>query len=333
MTVYKWLLAGVLSLLLLAVASGVWLLEEWQKPLLLTQPQLLEVTKGTSSASLLNQFKQQGWIESTLPGRLLLKSQPQLSHIRAGLYQLEPEMDLQSLFTLLSSGKEKQLQIALVEGLTWQQWQHTLSQAPMLLDEQLNIAKLQQLTGRTEISNFEGLFLPDTYNYTANTRASEVILRAYREMQEQLQRAWQNRQPGLPLNTPYEALILASIVEKETGLAAERAHIAGVFVNRLHLGMRLQTDPTVIYGMGDAFDGNITRKDLRTKTPYNTYRIDGLPPTPIAMPSLAAIKAVMHPLATEDLYFVARGDGSHQFSATLDAHNAAVRKYQLKGQK
>ena len=169
----------------------------------------------------------------------------------------------------------------------------------------------------------------DTYNYTKNDSAVTLLRQAHSRMRAELDRAWQSKATNLPYITAYEALIMASIVEKETGRADERRQIAGVFVRRLQQGMRLQTDPTVIYGMGDSYQGNIHRSDLREFTPYNTYRIDGLPPTPIAMPGLASIKAALHPKAGTSLYFVARGDGSHQFSDTISEHLEAVRKYQI----
>jgi UPF0755 protein len=181
----------------------------------------------------------------------------------------------------------------------------------------------------SEASSAEGLFLADTYFFTANTATSSILTRAHKAMLDYVETQWQQRQADLPLNSPYDALILASIIEKETAVSAERTKIAGVFVNRLRKNMRLQTDPTVIYGIGDAYDGNITRKHLRTPTPYNTYTIKGLPPTPIAMAGKEAIWAALNPMETDALYFVARGDGSHEFSSSLAAHNAAVRKYQL----
>ena len=176
----------------------------------------------------------------------------------------------------------------------------------------------------------EGRFLPETYQFPRGSTDLEFLRRAYLGMEQALAEAWERRAKDLPLDSPYEALILASIVEKETGLASERARIAGVFVRRLKRGMRLQTDPTVIYGLGEGFDGNLRRKDLRTDTAYNTYTRQGLPPTPICLPGLDAIEAVLHPDEGNSLYFVARGDGSHEFSDTLKAHNRAVRKYQLK---
>jgi UPF0755 protein len=177
----------------------------------------------------------------------------------------------------------------------------------------------------------EGLFFPDTYFFTPNTSDRDILKRAYSTMQSKVKNAWATRANGLPYRTPFEALIMASIVEKETGRAVERPQIAGVFINRLKIGMRLQTDPTVIYGMGEHFDGNIHKKDLLSDTVYNTYTRDGLPPTPIAMPGLGAINAALHPAQTKALYFVGKGDGTHHFSTSLTEHNNAVIKYQLGG--
>jgi UPF0755 protein len=177
----------------------------------------------------------------------------------------------------------------------------------------------------------EGLFFPDTYYFAPNTSDREILKRAYLTMQGKINKAWTEKSEGLPYQTPYQALIMASIVEKETGKASERPQIAGVFINRLKVGMRLQTDPTVIYGLGERFDGNLRKKDLLTDTAYNTYTRDGLPPTPIAMPGLGAIHAALHPAPTKALYFVGKGDGSHAFSASLSEHNNAVVRYQLGG--
>jgi UPF0755 protein len=175
----------------------------------------------------------------------------------------------------------------------------------------------------------EGRFLPETYSYVKGMSDTDILRRAHEAMQKALDKQWPTRDPGVALDSPYQALILASIVEKETGRADERPQIAGVFLRRLKIGMRLQTDPSVIYGLGAAYNGNLHKRDLEADTPFNTYTRDGLPPTPIALPGAAALTAVLHPVATNALYFVARGDGTHEFSATLEAHNSAVAKYQL----
>lgn len=193
-------------------------------------------------------------------------------------------------------------------------------------------AEVMRLIGASE-NAAEGLFFPDTYLFAKQSRDLEVLARAYRTMQRHLKREWEGRDQGLPYTDAYQALIMASIVEKETGRDADRPMIASVFVNRLRLGMLLQTDPTVIYGLGDRFDGNLRKRDLQTDTPYNTYTRSGLTPTPIAMPGLASLRAALHPANSTALYFVARGDGSSQFSRTLDEHNQAVNKYQRSGRR
>ncbi|AXT40626.1 endolytic transglycosylase MltG [Alteromonas sp. BL110] len=256
--------------------------------------------------------------------------------VKSGTYMLRPDQSLVDVFTLFTQGDEHFFTVSLVEGLTLSQWIETLKQNTHLVFD-LNDDKLGELTQGNgvdwcceDVSQTEGVYLADTYFFTKGTTASEVLKRAHRALIAFVSHEWEQRDMDLPLATPYEALILASIIEKETAVPEERDMISGVFVNRLNKNMRLQTDPTVIYGIGPTFDGNITRKHLRTATPYNTYVIKGLPPTPIAMAGKAAIHAALHPLSTDALYFVAKGDGSHQFSTTLAEHNAAVRKYQLK---
>jgi len=221
--------------------------------------------------------------------------------------------------------------VTLVEGLTFKNFLETLSK-----QEKIDIA----LTDKSfaEIKNFlkldiehpEGWFYPDTYQYVSGISDADILLQAHKRMQRVLAEEWEKRAKDLPYKTAYEALIMASIIEKETGVAYERPEIAGVFVRRLQKGMRLQTDPTIIYGLGDSYKGNIRRKHLRQPTPYNTYVINGLPPTPIAMPARAAINAALNPAPGKTLFFVAKGDGSHQFSETLAQHNKAVQKYQIK---
>jgi UPF0755 protein len=277
---------------------------------------------------------------------------------------LLPGQSLADIFTIFTQGDEYFFSVSLVEGLTLAQWHNTLKgigEIEFDLGQQAAIDSASSLSGvassssealapdmtsillsqtntlaqlgiskSEKLDNTEGLYLADTYFFTKGTKASEILTRAHIALVDFLNSEWEAREVDLPLATPYDALILASIIEKETAVPEERDLIAGVFVNRLHKNMRLQTDPTVIYGIGPSFDGNITRKHLRTRTPYNTYVINGLPPTPIAMAGKAAIRAALNPRTTDALYFVAKGDGSHQFSNTLSEHNAAVRHYQLR---
>ena len=223
-------------------------------------------------------------------------------------------------------------QFTIVEGWNLRELRAALLADPVLVTTLADVSDAD-LPARLEIDapSAEGQFLPETYRYARGTTDEEFLRRAHRDLAATLNSLWALRGPDLPLASPYEALTLASIIEKETGVAEERARIAGVFIRRLRLGMRLQTDPTVIYGLGASFDGDIRRRDLRTDTPYNTYTRHGLPPTPIAMAGEAALKAALHPEPGDALYFVSRRDGTHHFSATLDEHNAAVARYQLRG--
>ena len=229
----------------------------------------------------------------------------------------------------MTEGRVSQAQISIIEGTTFRQLRNLLDADPDLRHDSTAMSEtdILQRVGAPE-AHAEGLFFPDTYYFASGASDLAILKRAYQTMQQRLQESWQQRSPGLPLQTPYQALILASIVEKETGQASDRDMIAGVFINRLRRGMRLQTDPSVIYGMGDKFDGNLRKRDLLTDTPYNTYTRAGLPPTPIALPGLAALQATLHPAKTDALYFVARGDGSSVFSKSLAQHNRAVAKYQ-----
>jgi UPF0755 protein len=249
--------------------------------------------------------------------------------IQAGHYQIaEGETALQ-LLAKFNLGAVISYQITFPEGWSFRQWITQLATVEQFSDvSQLSQEQLMTAANINQ-AHPEGWLFPDTYSYSHGDTAVDIIARAHRKMRRVLDQAWQGREQGLPYANAYDALIMASIVEKETGLAAERSTIAGVFVRRLNKGMRLQTDPTVIYGLGDAYRGNITRRHLKTMTPYNTYRINGLPPTPIAMPSAAAIEAALHPQAGTSLYFVARGDGGHYFSDNLAEHQKAVRQYQI----
>lgn len=249
--------------------------------------------------------------------------------IKAGSYELEAGVTPLSLLRKLVRGDSAMRSVTLVEGWNLKQLRMALSKADQLRPDtqHMSAEELMAHLGRPGIPA-EGHFFPDTYTYGKGTSDTAVLNRALRSMEKHLAAAWENRDPATPLKTPQEALILASIIEKETGQAGDRSAIAAVFSNRLRIGMRLQTDPTVIYGLGENFDGNLRKKDLQTDTPWNTYTRDGLPPTPIAMPGKAALIAALHPAPIKALYFVARGDGSSHFSLTLDEHNRAVNKYQ-----
>ncbi|WP_100641116.1 endolytic transglycosylase MltG [Alteromonas facilis] len=292
---------------------------------------LFTLSPGTSLYQLMAQFDQLALYKQSDWLKLALKLQSNVATIKAGTYEISPQTPLPELLQKIYQGEEKQFSITLIEGLTFKQWLAQINEHPNLI-EPVSEAQVKQWIADNQLTgnSAEGWLMPDTYAFTHGTRAIEILQRAHDALHERLTEFWDSRYPGLPYENAYEALIMASIIEKETGVAHERSHIAGVFVNRLNLNMRLQTDPTVIYGIGEAFDGNITRKHLRTPTPYNTYVIKGLPPTPIAMASEAALEAAFNPMMTEDLYFVSKGDGTHFFSATLEQHNEAVRQYQLK---
>ncbi|AAP96653.1 aminodeoxychorismate lyase [[Haemophilus] ducreyi] len=301
-----------------------------QQPLTHQANQLFTLEKGTSSQQLATQLSKQGIIQHNdldlLP--YLLKLTPELAEFKAGTYSLKGLTTLEELLKHLCIGKEVQLTVKLIEGQTFKQWREQLKQADYLQQtlqhhSEAEIAKLLNIPH----AKLEGWIAPNTYHYVPYSTDIDLLKRAYQQQQKALEYAWQTRTQDLPLATPYEMLILASIVEKETAIASERPQIASVFINRLKLKMKLQTDPTVIYGMGDTYDGNIRRKDLTTLTPYNTYMIEGLPPTPIAMPSAASLKAVAQPENTVYLYFVADGSGGHKFSKSLNEHNKAVQQW------
>jgi UPF0755 protein len=251
--------------------------------------------------------------------------------IKLGEYRLPREITIEDLLELLHSGKVIQYQVTLPEGITLARALAILAETDAIEAELGGLADPRIIDLVKPHRDPEGLFFPDSYHFTRGTTDWQVLKRAHASMRQVLESEWQRRAEGLPYETPYEALVMASIIERETGVPDERGEIAGVFVRRLQNGMRLQTDPTVIYGLGEEFDGNLKRSHLRDEdNPYNTYRHRGLPPTPIALPGRAAIHAALHPAEGDTLYFVATGDGSHVFSASLADHEAAVRKYQLK---
>ena len=297
------------------------------EPFHLAQEEMIKVRSGMSINGVLQDFESLGVLQ--LEWRpfvdLWLRFNPEYRQPKIGTYQVSADMSLLQLLDNIRQGREKQFSLTLIEGHTWKQWRQQLEKQPGIVwPESLP----EDWLGNGQFA--EGWLMPDTYHYTAGTPAQSIVKRAHNAMEDYLAQAWETRDQGLPYDNPYQVLIMASIIEKETGLPSERPLIARVFINRLNIKMRLQTDPTIIYGMGDKFDGNIRRRDKYEATAYNTYVIKGLPPTPIAMPGRAAIDAALHPDEGEELYIVSRGDGSHVFSETLAQHNAAVRRYQLK---
>lgn len=292
---------------------------------------IYEVPKGASLARIARDMQAAGLIDNARYLEWYGRYTGQASKIRAGEYRLETGMSPDELLGLLVSGKPVTYSLTLVEGWNIRQVRAALAAHPAIRQTlgELGNDRLMEKLGRPG-EHPEGRFFPDTYHFNRGLTDEQFLRRAMAKMDEELNAAWEARAESVPLQSAYDALILASIVEKETGKASERREIAGVFARRLDKNMKLQTDPTVIYGMGENFDGNIRRRDLREDTPYNTYVHKGLPPTPICMPGRGALRAAVDPLPGETLYFVATGDGAHVFSKTLKAHNAAVRRYQLK---
>jgi UPF0755 protein len=289
---------------------------------------------GTSIRALATDLSNKGVIENPWYLEVWARWLEPGEGVQAGEYHLAAGLTIPELLTLFRSGRAVQHRYTVVEGTRYRQLmqQFGVLAEKGLIETSANIGQLtQDFTEATGESHPEGWVFPDTYQFVRGSTDKSLILQAYQRMKKTLLETWDKRVEKLPIKTPYEALILASIVEKETGVEEERAKIAGVFVQRLRKGMRLQTDPTVIYGMGENYHGNITKADLRRDTPYNTYTRKGLPPTPIAMPGRASIDAVMHPDETGDLFFVASGGGRHYFSKTYKEHKQAVIKYLLKG--
>jgi len=314
-------------LLAALAAAGAWWL---QRPLPLAAETVeLSIEAGTSPREIA-----QSWVAAgvqTHP-RLLyewFRWSGQARRIRAGSYALQPGITPHQLLTKMVQGDETLETVRLIEGWTLRQWRAELARAPQLrpVSARMSEAELMAAIGAQGIPG-EGRFFPDTYAYSHGVSDLLVFKRAYRAMQAKLASAWTERAPDTPLTTPDQALILASIIEKETGQATDRALVAGVFTNRLRIGMPLQTDPAVIYGLGDAFDGSLHKRDLQADSPFNTYVRSGLPPTPISMPGLASLRAALRPEPTRALYFVARGDGTSTFSESLADHNRAVNQYQ-----
>jgi UPF0755 protein len=322
---------ALVSLVLVLIFAG-WMLYFVSSPVALKDEVVeVDLRSGSSLRSISEQLVEQGVLSNAWSFELLVRSMGMAGQIKAGNYLIERGITPYDLFEIITVGKTTQAGITFIEGWTFQQMRAAIMANDAIKHMTISYTDQQILEniGATE-SHAEGLFFPDTYFFSRGMSDQDILKRAYHAMQSRLNEAWEQREAGLPYKTPYEALIMASIIEKETGRADERKMIAGVFVNRLRIGMRLQTDPTVIYGMGERFDGNIRKKDLQIDTAYNTYTRSGLPPTPIAMPGLASIEAALHPAKTRALYFVGKGDGSHAFSSTLVEHNRAVVKYQLR---
>lgn len=324
----KFILSLLFLLASLLFAAAVWWL---QHPLLLQEERVeLSIEPGMSARKVVQEVIRAGVQVDPQLLFLWFRVSGQARQIKAGSYEIGRGTTPRTLLGKLVRGDEATRTVKLIEGLTFKQWRAVLRTAEHLRPDtqDMSEAELMEKLGRAGQSA-EGRFFPDTYAYAKGSSDLALLRRAMHVMDLRLAEAWAQRQPDIPLKSPEEALILASIIEKETGKPSDRAQISGVFNNRLRIGMMLQTDPTVIYGMGDKFDGNLRKRDLQTDTPWNTYTRAGLPPTPIAMPSKAALLAAVQPAQTKALYFVSRGDGSSEFSPTLDAHNRAVRKYQL----
>jgi UPF0755 protein len=297
----------------------------------LSQERLLDVSSGASPTGVLNRLQADGVIKDAFWLRLYWRFNLEGQSLHSGEYRMTPGMDAKSLLGLWQKGEVVQYSVTLVEGWTFRQVRAALAKQ-VKLDQTLSGLSDSELMARLGHPNVfpEGRFFPDTYRYVRGMTDAELLKQAYNRLDDVLQEEWEKRASDVPYVDPYQALIMASLVEKETGVPQERGQIAGVFVRRLQLGMLLQTDPTVIYGLGERYNGKITRAFLKEATPYNTYVISGLPPTPISMVGREAIHAAMNPVPGNSLYFVARGDGSHVFSADLEAHNAAVKEFQLK---
>jgi UPF0755 protein len=325
---------GLLLVVLGLCAAGLWLARELDRdidrPSASDVPVRIEIKSGESLRSIFLHLQRSGALRHARWVEWYLRLHRQRPRVQAGTYEIAPHASARAVLEQFIAGRVVLEQITIVEGWTFAQLRQALDAQSDLIHELRGLSDAQlmhELGHDGQIA--EGQFFPDSYRFAAGTADRRILELAYERMQRELQQAWEQRAPGLPFTGPDQALILASIVEKETGREDERAKVAAVFVNRLNHGMRLQSDPTVIYGLGSAYDGDIHTRDLVTDTPYNTYTRAGLPPTPIALPGAASLQATLHPAAIEALYFVAtaNGDGSHQFSDTLAEHDVALRAY------
>jgi UPF0755 protein len=334
------LLRALLALLLLAIAAAAWTWIDYRRFAEAPLPKAradatIDVPRGSSYPLIVAELRRQDiaghGFRDGLYWRALGRELGVAGHLHAGEYALPQGTTPRELLRKMAAGDVVQHRFTIVDGWTFRQLRLALANEAGL-QQTLPGSSDEDIARRVGIADGkpEGWFLPETYSFVKGESDFDVLRRAHAAMKKALDQLWRQRSSEVKLDSPYQALILASIVEKETAQPTERAQIAGVFIRRLKFGMRLQTDPTVIYGMGENYAGNIRRSDLETDTPYNTYTRDGLPPTPIALPGTVALEAALHPAAGDALYFVARGDGSHEFSPTLDAHNRAVQKFQLR---
>ncbi|MBP2170963.1 UPF0755 protein [Erwinia toletana] len=330
MTKTRKVIAAAIVILALIIATCYWQIRQFAaSPLTIDQETIFTLPAGTGRVALEAQLVRDKIVPQTVWFGALLKLEPDLAKFKAGTYRLTQGMTVREMLALLASGKEAQFPIRFVEGTRLQEWLAAMRAAPYirhtLADDQFST--LAQALKLDSADGVEGWFYPDTYLYTANTTDISLLKRAHQRMATLVDSVWQEKMADLPYKTPTDLLTMASIIEKETAVNDERSKVASVFINRLRLGMRLQTDPTVIYGMGEKYNGSLTRKDLETPTAYNTYTISGLPPGPIAMPGKASLEAAAHPLKTSYLYFVADGKGGHTFTTNLASHNRAVAVY------
>ena len=325
------LLTGLVLAGLLLGASAWKLNSALEQPLNLSQEQFLDVPAGATPTGTFNRLEADGTLRDAFWLRLYWRFNLEGQPLHSGEYRMIPGMTAQDLIGVWQRGEVVQYSLTLVEGWTFRQVRSALAKAEKIEQTLDGLSDSEVMAKLGHAGEFpEGRFFPDTYRFVRGMTDAQLLDKAYDRLEKVLAEEWAQRAPDLPYANPYQALIMASLVEKETGVPQERGQIAGVFVRRMKIGMPLQTDPTVIYGLGERYNGKLTRAHLREPTPYNTYTIPGLPPTPIAMVGREAIYAALHPVSGSSLYFVAKGDGSHTFSDDLDAHNSAVREFQIK---
>ena len=325
-------LALILVLLVLlggATAGGYyWLQQQFFAPGPAAAPVRIQIDPGTPVRGVLTQLARQGALTNVRAVELFLRVHGRRPNVHFGMYEIPARASPAQILEMFEQGRVVLEQLTVVEGSTFAEFRHELDQHAAVAHTLTGKTTEQVMTALGHPGEFpEGRFFPDTYRFAAKTKDTEILTLAYNAMQRLIETSWPQHDADLPFETPYQALILASIVEKETGVPEERQRVAGVFATRLRKGMRLQTDPTVIYGLGESYDGNIHSRDLVTDTPYNTYTRSGLPPTPICLPSRESVLAAMHPAENGELYFVATGNGGHHFSKTLEEHNEAVKAY------